>query len=392
MALNRRQTLAMLGGLGAAGTLAACSGDSATTGDSSPMRIGLLAPQTGALRAVGTEMVNGFQQFLAEHDGLLAGRPVEIRQVDEGDSTESGLLALRQLFTAGVVAIVGVANSALLDTAQEEIEKARIPVLAASGIPEKVQGASYLWSTSYAEHEPGVAIGPYLRQFVSKKGDVAVVAPRTASGEDAVNGFRFAFGPKDRRLAATIWTKPTLNGELGIFDEAVRRIAQTKASAVFCYYAGAAAITFVRQLREAGSTAQLYGPGLLTDGSVLAELGPAAAGIRTALNYSADLDNAVNHRFASAYRRAHGQSPTAAAVGAYDAGAVIDKALRSVRTRATAEDLYFGLDRVGQIGSPRGVWQFNQVRTPLQRWYLREVRKDGPVLANVTLNELATLG
>ena len=50
------------------------------------------------------------------------------------------------------------------------------------------------------------------------------------------------------------------------------------------------------------------------------------------------------------------------------------------------------LGRVGQIDSPRGNWQFNQSRTPQQKWYLREVRRDGQVLSNVLISELGTLG
>ena len=79
-------------------------------------------------------------------------------------------------------------------------------------------------------------------------------------------------------------------------------------------------------------------------------------------------------------------------MGAYDAAAVIDKAVKAVGVHPNAQDLYFGLDQVGQVESPRGVWQFNVVRTPVQRWYLREVRRDGQVLANVTINTLVTLG
>jgi branched-chain amino acid transport system substrate-binding protein len=50
------------------------------------------------------------------------------------------------------------------------------------------------------------------------------------------------------------------------------------------------------------------------------------------------------------------------------------------------------LGQVGQVDSPRGVWQFNTPRTPQQKWYLRQVRPDGPVLGNVTISDLATLG
>jgi branched-chain amino acid transport system substrate-binding protein len=50
------------------------------------------------------------------------------------------------------------------------------------------------------------------------------------------------------------------------------------------------------------------------------------------------------------------------------------------------------LSSVGQVISPRGNWQFNQKRSPQQKWYLRKVENDGPILSNVLISDLATLG
>src|SRR5690606_9023498 len=138
---------------------------------------------------------------------------------------------------------------------------------------------------------------------------------------------------------------------------------------------------------------QIYAPGFLTEGSVLNELKPQEAeGIMTALNYSADLNNAANRRFASAYRKKHGASPTTYAVASYDAAQVLHKGIRIAGPNPTPQKLNRALGKIGQIDSPRGPWQFNQPRTPQQKWYLRRVQRDGQVLSNVLINELATLG
>ncbi|GAA0810819.1 ABC transporter substrate-binding protein [Spirilliplanes yamanashiensis] len=386
---NRRQALLLAGGLAAA--TASCSSGPGTTGAPPPdrLRIGLLAPLGGPLKAVGEELANGFRLYLEQNGGRLGGSAIDLVPADEGDTIADGVAALRKLLGDGVAAVAGVANSALLAGAAADIDRARVPVLAANGVPETLQGATYLWATSYAEHEPGVALGPLVARQVAPGRAVAVVAPSTASGDDAVNGFKFAFGPADRRIRGTTIRTPAGTRD---FTGPVGRILRMDAAAVYCTYAGDAATGFVRALRAAGSRAAVFGPGGLTDDAVLAEVGERSLGIRTAQNYSADLTNEVNKRFTAAYRRAHGHAPSAAAVGAYDAAHVIDRALRLGGAAAPAERIYFGLDAVGQVESPRGVWQFNLVRTPLQRWYLREVRRDGTLLSNVTVNELTTLG
>jgi branched-chain amino acid transport system substrate-binding protein len=394
---DRRQALRLLAGAGAAGLLAACSdgaGEAAAPGGTGErIRVGLVAPRSGPLTSTGEALTNGFRLFLEENDRRLGGVPAELVLVDEGDTIESGAAAVRKLLAGRVAAITGIADSAVLAGVAADIDAAKVPVLAANGIPETLKGAAYVWSTSYAEHEPGIALGPLVAEESARGRKVAVVAPATASGDDAVNGFRSSFGSSDARIKdTTIRTPARVGAGDARFAGPVRRIVEMDPAAVYCYYAGDAAVAFVKELREAGSQAKIYAPGGLTDGTVLSELGEYGAGVRTAVNYSADLPNDINRRFTATYRRAHGYPPSAAAVGAYDAAHVIDKALRLWPGPLTPERIHLGLAAVGQVESPRGMWQFNEARTPLQRWYLREVRRDGQVLGNVTLKELTTLG
>jgi branched-chain amino acid transport system substrate-binding protein len=110
------------------------------------------------------------------------------------------------------------------------------------------------------------------------------------------------------------------------------------------------------------------------------------------MNYSPDLDNAANRRFVAEYQKTYAMVPSAYAMASYDAAAVLDRALASIGADLTPVSLNAGIGRLGQIESPRGSWQFNQTRNPLQKWYLRQVRMDGSVLSNVLTAELTTLG
>jgi branched-chain amino acid transport system substrate-binding protein len=79
-------------------------------------------------------------------------------------------------------------------------------------------------------------------------------------------------------------------------------------------------------------------------------------------------------------------------MASYDAAAVLDAAIAEAGTELNSVSLNAAIGRLGQIDSPRGPWQFTQNRTPLQKWYLREVRPDGSVLSNVLTAELTTMG
>ncbi|MBN1170566.1 MAG: ABC transporter substrate-binding protein, partial [Micromonosporaceae bacterium] len=134
------------------------------------------------------------------------------------------------------------------------------------------------------------------------------------------------------------------------------------------------------------------GSGMLTEGAQLTQLGDAALGIYTAMNYSTQLNTATNRRFVSDYQKTYNSSPSTMAVAAYDAAAVLDKALTLAKTVDDALEINRRIGHLGQIESPRGTWEFTQNRTPFQKWFLRQVKADGPVLANVLAAELVTLG
>jgi branched-chain amino acid transport system substrate-binding protein len=175
-------------------------------------------------------------------------------------------------------------------------------------------------------------------------------------------------------------------------------LAKIKASgpkAVYCFYAGKAAIDFVTQYAQSDvKDVPLYAAGFLTEGTVLPAQGAAAGGIQTVLNYSPDLDNTANRAFVSAWQASkHTGPPTTYAMASWDAAALLDKAIAAAGTDPTPTAINSAIGRLGQIDSPRGPWQFSpKTHTPVQKWYLRRVQTDGPALANVVVSDLATLG
>jgi branched-chain amino acid transport system substrate-binding protein len=399
-AIDRRQALKLLGALSTAGLATACS--AVTGGDdesgqapanSGPIRIGLLVPRTGGYKPIGDEMLNGFQLYLNRNEGKLGGHPVNLLTQDEGETAQSGAAALDRLLKQNVLALTGVANSDVMLAVRDAVEKAQVPLVGSNASPADLQGVIYIWRTSYVNDEPGVALGTYLSNAVGPNDRVAMVAPNSTNGKDFIEGFRRAFGPDNPRISSgVVWTDANPAPGRNSFDSALQQVKATQPKVVLADFAGPAAVEFVRQYRAAGLTAQIYAPGFLTEGAALQALGGSARDILTAMNYSPDLDNEANREFSGAYRRAYGTVPTTYAMASYDAAAVLDKAVLLAGDTLTPQRINLMLGQVGQIDSPRGTWQFNQPRTPQQRWYLRQVRPDGPILGNVLLTDLATLG
>jgi branched-chain amino acid transport system substrate-binding protein len=394
--MDRRRALKFLAALGASGLAAACTNRAASDYGAvplsdDPVRIGLVVPQTGGFRQIGDELADGFQLFLNLNDGRLGGHKVDLLVADEGETAASGKAAVENLLKKNVLALTGVASSAVMLAIRDVVEKAKVPLIGSNASPSNLQGVVYIWRTSYVNDEPGRALGPYVAGKVT--GRIAMVAPDYPAGRDSIDGFREGFGKSDRRIAdPTIWTDFVATPNESFFGPTVQQLRQAAPAAIYCFFAEAAAVEFVKQVRAGGLEQPIFAPGFLTEGTVLSQLGDAAQGISTALNYSADLSNTANQRFASAYRRNHESSPTTYAMASYDAAQVLDKAIRIAGERLTPVKLNLALAKVGQIDSPRGPWQFNTPRTPQQKWYLREVQRDGQLWSNVLIDELAMLG
>jgi branched-chain amino acid transport system substrate-binding protein len=398
--IDRRHALKLFAGLGATGLLTACGrGDDSEDGarliSTEQVKIGLIAPQTGGYKAIGDDIIRGFRLFLDLNDGLLGDHPVQLLTPDEGDSADSGKAALEGLLKQGVLALTGVVNSDVMLGIRDIVEQARVPLVGSNASPAGLQGVVYIWRTSYVNTEPGQALGPYVAAQIKPNEKVGIIAPDYAAGRDSVAGFRdrFGTGSGDPRLSAPIWTQPDTAPARDSLRPSIEQLLAGNPAAVYCFFAGQAAIEFIRAMWAAGYRGPIYAPGFLTEGIQLSDLDQQEVSkVYTALNYSPDLDNNANRTFASAYRKLYSATPTTYAVASYDAAQVLDTAIRLAGDSPTPQSVNLALSRVGQVASPRGDWQFNQPRTPQQRWYLRRVLRDGPVLANVLVDELATLG
>jgi branched-chain amino acid transport system substrate-binding protein len=396
--LARRDVLRLLTATGAAGIaatlLTACDSTTPATTSASAIRVGLLVPLSGANKAIGDELTNGFKLFLALHGNSLGGHPVSLTVADEGDGGDAAKAAADKLVKQDDVQVVtGVAAAETMTALRDQIEAARVPLLGTNGSPLELGSPAYIWRTCYVDNEPGESLGQYMAQNVGGDNRVFVISDDSPSARDEVNGFVDAYqGTTDQyELAGDPLVVPLYSDPTASLDAAMSKIRNSGASAVFAYFAGTGAVTFVKAFHAGVPGVDLYAPGFMTETDLLTRQGSAASGVYTSLNYSLDLDNDANQLFVEQYRKAYGTAPSTYAVASYDAGTVLSDALRSAGNDLSPRSINSAIARIGQIDSPRGTWQFNQNRTPLQTWYLRQVRPDGAVLSNVLLSDLATL-
>ncbi|MDW5325074.1 ABC transporter substrate-binding protein [Plantactinospora sp. KLBMP9567] len=390
---RRRALTGALLALGLTVAGSACNSGDGAGGTPGTIKIGLLASLSGTYEAVGTEIRDGFELYLRMHDGKLGGHKVDLIVADEGNGAQTAVPAATKLIKQDrVQALTGIVGGGSVAGVAPVLAEAKIPFVGSNGNPG-LKDVSRSWFTSYLSDEPGAAIAEYVRDNV--KGEVFAIGPNYQGGWDELRGFTDTFKEIGGKLAnpdgKTLWTPfPQTTNFLPYFA----KIKASGAEAVFTFYAGTAAVDFVKQYAQSEiKDLPLYAAGFLTEGGVLNAQGEAARNIYSVLNYSPDLDNAENRSFVAAWKENHDGSPTTYAMASYDAAAVLDKAIGAAGDNPTPEEINKAIAGLGQIDSPRGTWQFSkETHSPVQKWYLRQVRQDGRALSNTVVGDLATVG
>lgn len=391
----RNRSLARLatGLVAGAMALTACGGGLGSQGGTDsegPVKIGLLVPQSGVYKSLGDDMKNGYELYLEQNDGQLGGRDVETILADEGEEASTGQAAAEKLVKRDqVLAVTGVVSSATMNGVADLFESSQVPLVGSNASPTTLTDAQYIWRTSYINDEPGKALGEYVAQKTD--GPVYLMAADYQAGIDEIEGFKDTFLPAGGEAADEVYTPfPTTTN----YQPFLSNLRKSDAEALFTFYAGGAAVDFVKQYAGFGlkDSVDLYAPGFLTEGGVLDAQGAAAEGVFTSMNYNWDLDNETNQEFVQAYEEAYGSKPTTYAMASYDAAQVLDKAIEAAGDDLSSQTLNEAIGEVGEIDSPRGTWHFNDIGTPVQNWYLREVQAVDGGYANVVVDELGTFG
>ena len=387
---RRRAAAVLCLSLACALTAAACGHDGSSEASAKPIKIGLLLTLSGAYSSIGADVRDGFELYLSHHGSELGGHQVQLSLDDEGDAGSRAAAAVKNLLNSGVQAVVGPVDGASFSTVVPQTTAAKIPLIGVSARPD-LTDIGYVWNVSAMPSDPGAAIAPYMATHI--KGPVFAIGTDYPGGWEQMRGFTDNFtslggvlaNPKGR----TLFTQNTTD-----FSQAFDAIKSSGAKAIYCSYSGQEAVQFVTQWAKSDvHDIPLYAPGFLTEGLLLKQEGQAAVGITSVLDYSPDVDTAANRVFVSAWAATHnGDQPTVFALTGYDAAALLDQAIDHAGPDPDSTAINTAIGTLGRIDSPRGAWQMAAAtHAPVQKWYLRKVATDGTALANVEIEELATL-
>lgn len=338
------------------------------------LRIGFLAPTTGPLAQIATDMVNGFRMYLDDHHGKLGGATVKLIVEDSEGKPATAVLKAQKLIrqdrvdmlVGGVLASVGYAL-APVSTREKVVYISSIP--ASDNLTQRDAAKyPYFARTGWSSSQPSHPFGQWACEHGFKK--ISVIAADYAFGYEAVGGFQRTFEQCGGKIIQKLW--PPINTM--DFSPYIAELKQD-ADAIYALPIGAATLQFPKQLAAAGIKKPLIGAGTSFDEFVLPSMGDEVIGAISALQYSAAIQTPENEAFVKEYRTKFGKVPGYFSESNYTTAMMIDSAMAQAGGKWPGALPFLKKLVAVKVNAPRGPVSLDEMRNPVQNIYIRKVER-----------------
>src|SRR6266571_268563 len=297
-------------------------------GQQKTVKIGFVSTFTGPPAAIGNDMKNSFELGLDHHGRKLGGLPVEVIYADDQTKPEVGVQKTQELIESNHVDfVVGYIWSNVLLASLKPLADSKTMTVVTNAGASQFAGelcSPYAFSTSWQNDQTPAAVGLYMNQKGVKS--AFLIGPNYAAGKDMLAGVQSSFKGQIVGQELTRWPDQL------DFSAELSKARAAKPDAIFAFYPVGPGIQFVTQYAQSGLKGQipLYTAFTIDDLS-LPRLKDLAVGIPGAQQWVNDLPNAENKKFVADYKAKYKSSPSFYGSQTYDAGILLDAALKETK-------------------------------------------------------------
>uniref|UniRef100_A0A7C1JW30 ABC transporter substrate-binding protein n=1 Tax=Thermomicrobium roseum TaxID=500 RepID=A0A7C1JW30_THERO len=359
-----------------------------------PFKIGVVVAQTGNLASSGRRHIEGMQLALDELDNTAAGRQLELIPADSAGNPEQSLTHVRRLVESEKVDVItGFTITPELTAVRDYLhEQKQVTIVSIAGWPPLTRDpkvrSPYIFRSSFCQ-------GQYefiQAKWAYEKGgyrNIALMAPDYQTGRTVAEIFKNYFQKSGGQIAAEVY--PPLDTQ--DFGPYLQRILQNAANAdaVWAWFIGADAIRFMTQYQEFGLKDQfpLLGGAEIGDDPYLPEVGEAALGIVSAINYAARYERPQNREFVQKFQQKFNRLPGHLEYWGYITIMILAHALEAVKGDTSNKEAFVQAIKNVRFQGPMNEVRFHpEAQGVITTVLIRRVEKlpDG-TLGNVVLDE-----
>jgi branched-chain amino acid transport system substrate-binding protein len=352
--------------------LAGCSPTEETV---SQIKVGVIAPLTGSIPAVGQSTKNAAELAVKEINdagGLdVGGQKTEIILFieDNEDKEESAVSAAQKLINQNnVVAIIGPQASRNAIPASTIAENARIPMISPwSTNPETTAGKKYVFRVAFIDPFQGRVMARFAIEELEAKEAAVLYDVASAYNKGIAEIFEQVFEEAGGQVVAF---EAYTTGEED-FTSQLTAIRDSGADVLFLpnYYNEIP--LQVRQAHELGVEATAIGSD--SWGQLAAEDMAEMEGLFFSTHYASDIASDVAQEFINKYKEAYGEIPDDVAALTYDAFGMLFQAIGS-QGEADPESIRNGLATMSQYEGVTGMMEYKGTGDPVKSAVILQIR------------------
>lgn len=336
-----------------------------------PLKIGVVSVLTGPQAALGQQVRDGFQLAVDQNGGKFGGRPVQITVIDDELKPDVAVSKVRAYLDSGKVDfVVGPVFSNILGAIAKPVLDSGAFLISPNAGPSTLAGKACnqnFFVTSYQNDQVHEVLGKYAQDQGFKK--AYIMAPNYQAGKDSLAGFKNYFKGEVVDEVYVPLTQLDFSAELA-------KIAAAKPDVVFAFMPGGLGVNLVKQWSQAGLTGKVpFLSAFTVDESTLPAQQDAAVGLFGGMTWAPNMDNPQTKKFVADYEAAYKIVPGSYAQQAYDAGLLIDSALKATKGDTSDKDKLRAAIKKADFTSLRGKFKFNTNGYPIQDFYLVKVAK-----------------
>ena len=335
------------------------------------LKIGLVVTLSGPSAILGQQAKNGIELAIKDLGGKMGGREVELITVDDELKPDVAVTKVKALLDRDHVDfVVGPIFSNVLLAIHKPVTDAQTVLISPNAAPSSYAGKAcnpFFYVTSYQNDQIHQISGKVAQDKGYKR--TYLLVPNYQAGKDAVAGFKSAY--KGEIVEESYVPLGNLD-----FQSELAKIASMKPDAVYTFMPGGMGVNLVRQYKQAGLAGKIpFLSAFTVDESTLPAQQDSALGLLSGTNWTPDLDTPQNKKFVAEYVGAYKATPAGYAFQAYDAGLLIDSAVKAVKGDLSDKKALQAALRKADFTSLRGPFKFNVNGYPIQDLYLAKAGK-----------------
>lgn len=300
-------------------TSASSEPSNAPQGD--PVKIGLIAAQTGVNQAVGIFSREGAQLAADEINaaGGILGHPVELVMEDEVDNLQASVNAATKLLERDdIIGIIGSPYSQNTLAIMDKITEAKMPfITGGSGDAIGFSGNEYVWQPRNRDSVAAQAIAEYAYNKLGIKNPAIVYCtlPTTQAGGFGIrDAYKEKFGIEIPDSMMFGHTEDEKN-----FAPVISQIMNSGADGILAFSNENPYSMLSIAIADAGCTLPRVGSSTVTSSVVLNNAGKAADGWISVADWSAYLSREASAKFQENYFAKYGHNSERSSAVSYDA-------------------------------------------------------------------------